>query len=498
MEDSCMSLRYFADKRTIVWNALTTISILFISASQSFAAQVTLAWDPPDPTPDGYHLYQRIEGHAYDYSQPAWSGPEATCTLHDLADDTTHHFVVRAHVGSDESANSNEILYVTPPLPITTYTITPSSGANGSITPANSMTVIEGDNQTFNIIPDSGYHILDVKVDGTSVGAVSAYSFSQVTENHSINASFAADTYVVTASSGANGTIDPVDTVNVNHGVSRTYTITPDTGYYTADVLVDGASVGAVSAYTFANVTTNHTINATFKAEINHIAVTSGINGTISPNGNVEVLYGESQTFTFTADAGFYITDVQIDGQSMGAMGAYTFTDVSADHTLSVKFSEDTAVKLWIEAEAGDVMAPMAIADDETASAGGYIWTPEGTGNFYWLSEKSGYAEYNFNVPVSGNYFIWARQISNDGTSDSFFVSVDGQPAFPWHIERGEQDVWTWDNINDEPLNFSAGTHVLKIYQREDGTKLDRLLITDQGGKYSRHCRIFISTYLFY
>jgi hypothetical protein len=99
MEDKYMPLRYFAQKRTTVWVALTIVSILFFSAIHSFAAQVTLAWDPTDPTPDGYRLYQRVEGQAYDYSQPAWSGPEATCTLYDLADDTTYYFVVRAYSG---------------------------------------------------------------------------------------------------------------------------------------------------------------------------------------------------------------------------------------------------------------------------------------------------------------------------------------------------------------------------------------------------------------
>jgi len=50
----------------------------------------------------------------------------------------------------------------------------------------------------------------------------------------------------------------------VSYGGSKTYTITADPGYHIEDVLVDGASVGAVTSYTFTNVTANHTIAASF------------------------------------------------------------------------------------------------------------------------------------------------------------------------------------------------------------------------------------------
>jgi hypothetical protein len=50
----------------------------------------------------------------------------------------------------------------------------------------------------------------------------------------------------------------------VSYGGIKTFTITPKTGYRIAGVVVDGKSVGAVTRYTFSNVTANHTIAATF------------------------------------------------------------------------------------------------------------------------------------------------------------------------------------------------------------------------------------------
>lgn len=70
--------------------------------------------------------------------------------------------------------------------------------------------------------------------------------------------------HTIRASVGANGTISPVGWTSVGEGGEQTFTITPDAGYAVAKVLVDGRSVGAVTSYTFRNVTQDHTIEAVF------------------------------------------------------------------------------------------------------------------------------------------------------------------------------------------------------------------------------------------
>ena len=101
---------------------------------------------------------------------------------------------------------------------------------------------------------------------------------------------------------------------------------------------------------------------------------------------------------------------------------------------------------------------------------------PKGTG-------RGGYAEYNFEIQKTGNYVIWGRVIANDDASDSFFVSVDGADDVTWHTKQGGQEIWTWDAVHEssEPLvyNFDVGVHTLTIKQREAGTKVDRILVTD-------------------
>lgn len=68
----------------------------------------------------------------------------------------------------------------------------------------------------------------------------------------------------ITASAGTGGSIVPVGSVAVGHGWDQVFTINPSSGYAVSDVLVDGVSVGAQYSYTFTNVTTDHTISASF------------------------------------------------------------------------------------------------------------------------------------------------------------------------------------------------------------------------------------------
>ena len=72
------------------------------------------------------------------------------------------------------------------------------------------------------------------------------------------------NTFKIMASAGAGGTINPSGVVTVGQGESQTFSITPDDGYVVTDVIVDGASVGAAAGYTFSNVSSEHSIEASF------------------------------------------------------------------------------------------------------------------------------------------------------------------------------------------------------------------------------------------
>ena len=68
-----------------------------------------------------------------------------------------------------------------------------STGMHGSISPAGISTVLGGTGKLFTITADPGYHVLDVLVDGVSIGATTSYTFVNVQGNHTISATFTPD-----------------------------------------------------------------------------------------------------------------------------------------------------------------------------------------------------------------------------------------------------------------------------------------------------------------
>lgn len=71
------------------------------------------------------------------------------------------------------------------------------------------------------------------------------------------------------------------------------------------------------------------------------IEATAGENGSITPNGTVTVVSGTDKTFFIVADAGYVVDDVLVDGESVGAVTEYEFTDVDDEHTIHATFKAD-------------------------------------------------------------------------------------------------------------------------------------------------------------
>ena len=167
------------------------------------------------------------------------------------------------------------------------------------------------------------------------------------------------DVRYIDASANNGGVISPEGRTNLTSGDSVTYSITPFSGYHISDVTVDGQSVGAVDSYTFDNVTDNHTIAVTFARDSGGnsgggsddsdptyaIRASAGNGGSISPKGTVRVEKGDSKTYTITADKGYAIADVTVNGKSVGAVDSYTFKNVTSDQTIRATFALEGAAE---------------------------------------------------------------------------------------------------------------------------------------------------------
>ena len=120
----------------------------------------------------------------------AWEKTQAKVTIPDKFQNAESVKFAFVYEGKDSTSLwlDNIQVYVEDPSQI--HTITATAGEGGSIDPSGAVQITDGKSRTFTITPDAGRFISDVKVDGTSVGTPTTYTFSKVTENHTIEVTF--------------------------------------------------------------------------------------------------------------------------------------------------------------------------------------------------------------------------------------------------------------------------------------------------------------------
>ena len=111
--------------------------------------------------------------------------------------------------------------------------------------------------------------------------------------------------------------------------------ITPDTTKVGQTILRAGGLTAPNDNYTVVFADGKLTVD---ERPVYTVKATAGSHGSITPSGNVDVLHGGSQTFTIAANSGYAISNVKVDGVSIGAVKSYTFENVTENHTIEVTF----------------------------------------------------------------------------------------------------------------------------------------------------------------
>jgi len=462
---------------------------------ESCAADLTLAWDPNSETDlAGYTLYYGSSSRNYPNSIDV--GNVNAYTAQNLTEGQTYYFAATAYdTNGNESAFSEEIVYTIPASSLT-HTIIASAGTGGTISPAGSLSVSGGSDHSFTISPSSGYSIEDVKVDGSSVGAVSSYTFTNIDKDHSIAATFspvAAEVYTIAASAGANGAITPSGNVSVTSGGSQNFAMTADSGYQIADVVVNGNSVGAVSTYAFENVRSDQTIHVSFAAlEVNQPAET--------PIG----LYPEEGATAVSLTplleiAGYTDPD---DGDIHGATHWRIASDSSFNQLVfeAICDSNDTNGYLLNVAVPPGVLFPnrvyywsVQVRDDRDSNS---LWS-EWSAPKSFTTEGSVYSDANANgIPdnIEPDFSDLDGNGQNDNDQSLMRVFLKGDTLIGIKAVEGVRRFHYYnyldsESLRDEPppatlpygmLNFNleldriGGTVVLEIYLPPEASELDR------------------------
>jgi beta-lactamase superfamily II metal-dependent hydrolase len=293
--------------------------------------------------------------------------------------------------------------------------IVASAGAGGGISPSGTTQLTSGGSQTYTITPAIGYQVADVLVDGSTVGAVTSYPFSNVTGDHTIAASFAVQTFTIAASAGTGGSITPSGPVTVNYGASQLFHIAPSVGYSLTGLMVDGGAVTPDTVYTFTNVTAAHSIAASFTIDDFALVVSVVGGGTVTKNPDLTVYpYGTSVTLDPAASEGWAFTGWS--GDTSGTADPLTLV-IRSGRAVTATFA--------------DVAEPVV---NLTSPGGGERWTTTSLQSVTWsatdnVAVDSVTVEYSV-TSADGPWLIVARGLENTGTVDWTLPSATADSAW--------------------------------------------------------------------
>ena len=191
------------------------------------------------------------------------------------------------------------------------------------------------------------------------------------------------------------------------------------------------------------------------------IKTTAGAGGSISPSGSVSVREGRDQTFTITPDKSYAVSNVKIDGKSIGAVKSYTFENVSRTHTIEVIFMKangNPQTGVFVDVATGSYYedaVDWAVGNGITQGTDATHFSPDGictraqAVTFLWRAAGSPEPETRAmpftDVPVGSYYYdavLWAVENGiTKGTSDTTFspnmTCTRAQiVAFLWRSEK--------------------------------------------------------------
>ena len=342
----------------------------------------------------------------------------------------------------------------------TTYTVTVGNDGNGTGT-ASPSTAAAGTTITLTATPKTGYHFKEWEVISGGV-TIKDNKFTMPNDNVEVKAVFEKDAptefTIIFDGNGGTPSVDSMTTIDQKLSslprASRrgSYRFL---GWY----LADGAEITTDTVFSANTIVYAHWTYTGGGGSSGYsyytIKATAGTGGSISPSGSISVRGGRDQTFTITPDQGYTVSDVKIDGESVGAVTSYSFENVRKAHTIAVSFA---TIKIFVDVPAGSYYedaVDWAVENGITQGTDDTHFSPDGictraqAVTFLWRAAGSPEPETRAmpfaDVPVGSYYYdavLWAVENGiTKGTSDTTFspnmTCTRAQiVAFLWRSEK--------------------------------------------------------------
>lgn len=386
--------------------------------------------------------------------------------------------------------------------------VTASAEAGGAISPSG-ITQVDFDEQIlFTITPSTGHRILDVTLNGVSLGAVAEYNyFPQLPGGDTVIAYFELIPYYIQASVLGNGSISPSGVSVVRYGEDASYLITADANYHIDYLLIDDVRVecsGKSAEYQFQNIIGGHTIRAVFAIDTYSVTINLEGNGRFSlGTGAGAIIIASSGIFNaehgtalyIYANTGNYISALSVNGTPGDPsllVGGY-IGQIVQNMTIEAEFSVKTYTIACEIIGSGTLTAPSTVLHGDSVLI---EFTPE-TGHrfkklFVMGSEVTPTNNSYLIVNVTGNVTVTV-QFEIIVLTISVTTSTGGSAENITSVNYGESAVITL--IAEEHHHIASITASYGDYSAAEGLTEYEITVSSMTSDFVLHAVFALDTY---
>ena len=416
--------------------------------------EIKALWENSVITPTTYTVTVSNDGNGTGTATPSTAAAGTTITL-TATPNKGYHFKEWQVISGGVTIKDDKFLMPNDNVEVraifekdapTEYTITVTSGGNGTASASHAKAVVDTE-ITLTATPDKGYHFKEWEVMSGGV-TIENNKFTMPDGNVEVKAIFEKDAPTeFTITFDGNGGTPSVDSMTtIDQKLSSLPRASRRGSYrFLGWYLADGAEITTDTVFSANTIVYAHWTYTGGGGSSGYsyytIKATAGTGGSISPSGSISVREGRDQTFTITPDKGYAVANVKIDGKSIGAVKSYTFENVSRTHTIEVVFMKangnpqtgvfvDVATGSYYE-DAVDWAVENGITQgtDDTHFAPDGICTRAQAVTFLWRAAGSPAPKTNtmpFTDVNAGSYYydavLWAVENGiTKGTSDTTF-----------------------------------------------------------------------------
>jgi len=414
-----------------------------------------------------YHsLELRSDGTVVGWDQDGQMSVYVPATVSGSVDTNTHGNYVLTYSATNFLGGSSSTTRTVVVLPTLTYT----AGANGSLTGSTPQFVVPGaSGSAVTAVPATGYHFVN-----WSDGSIdNPRTDTNVTANVDVTANFAIDTFTLTYTAGANGSLTGTTPQTVNYGSRGTsVTAVPGAGYH----FVSWSDGATANPRTDTNVMEDRSVTANFAIGGNTLTYTAGANGSLTGATPQTVNHGSAGTTVTAVPATGYSFVSWSDGSPINPR---TETNVMMNVNVTANFQLILPGNLDPDfyPDANGTVSGVAVQPDGKVLIGGSFTTVLGVArNRIARLNADGTLDMDFNPNASGSVFSLAVQADGKVLLGGAFLRLQPNGAATatarLRFARLNADGTLDEGFNPRPNGSGTSTTVTSVAVQADGKVL--------------------------